>query len=235
MRCGFRDEGEVGLTVDTRRKIAGLVFGAAIMVDFWQGEANPQLRKILFVLVWTASWFRYRNSGFYHEQIQWPDSMGVIMYLYYISLASIQAVFYGVGIVGMLGVMDIIPIYTNDFVLKGAWALAMVVLPLSLSMLSECWDLHDKWAVHSGNTPINNFVDESIKGFWKGQFGPACFDTGTWWLIDFFLLIMLWPIYMMFGEPFPVEDKWFIGLGLVYTNFLILQGYLYIRYRKEGL
>ena len=78
-------------------------------------------------------------------------------------------------------------------------------------------------------------IAESIKGFWKGQFGPRGFDTGTWWFIDFFLLIMLWPIYMMFGEPFPVEDKWFIGLGLVYTNFLILQGYLYIRYRKEGL
>lgn len=221
------------MSAKVKRDIAGLAALAVLIIYFWQGEANPQLRKILFVIGWLAVWGRFRDSGFYHEQIQWPDSLGTVMYLYYISLASIQAVFYGIGIVGMLGVMDVIPIYTNDFVLKGGWALAIVVLPLSLSMLSECWDLHDKWAEHAGNALISNFVDEAIKGRWRVS-GDA-FNTGTWCYIDFLMLIMLCPIYMNFGEPLSRDGKWIIWLGLVYTNFLLLQGYLYIRYRKEGL
>ena len=42
-------------------------------------------------------------------------------------------------------------------------------------------------------------------------------------------------IYFLYGEGNPQLQKSLFVLGWAYADFLLLQGYLYIRYRKEGL
>ena len=219
------------MSAKVKRDIAGLAALAVAAIYLWYGEGNPQLQKILFVIGWAAVWIRYRNCGLGHEQIRWPDSLAVVMYLYKISLIVLQVVFFGVGLVGLLWVMDMLPLLPDSFWLQGGLAIIMVVLPFCLSLLSECWNLHDKWALRAGNDTIDGFMAAML----GHDRGVKKFDKHSWLFIDLFLLLMLGFTCMSWGEPLPQEDKWEIWLGWAYADFLLLQGYLYIRYRKEGL
>jgi hypothetical protein len=153
------------------------------------------------------------------------------MHLYKISLIVLQVVFFGVGLVGLLWVIDMLPLLPDSFWLQGGLAIILVVLPFCLSLLSECWNLHDKWALRTGKDTIDGFMAAML----GHDRGVKKFDKHSWLFIDLFLLLMLGFTCMSWGEPLPQEDKWEIWLGWAYADFLLLQGYLYIRYRKEGL
>ena len=212
------------------RRIFGAVWLLFLLAFLWQaykyGEPRPEMWKAFWCCFWFGTWVGYRNSGFYREEIQWPNSMTLVMYLYYISLAVLQVALYSSGIIILVWVMDIIPVYERTVVMTIFFSALMVVL-LGLSQLSMCWDLHDKWAERSSSVLIRDVV-----GDWLDT---GHFNTATWVLIDFFLALMLWPVFMAFGEPLAGEARWIIWMGLVYANFLILQAYLFFHYRKEGL